>query len=872
MASDGTRRNLGWRGWWLAIGSLCVIALAAGGCVSPLQEAPEAGGEPGLEPPPPPLPPEELEGQWLAIPGENMGGQNMAGANLSGANLSGANLGGPNLGGQNLAGSNLVGSNLSGTNVGGNNLAGSNLAGSNLAGSNLSGSNLAGAKMTGKILGGTTLNGSSVAGTNLSGNSITGTNLSATTLTGTTTGSNIHKLSGGATGMLYSGEDVWSPKSAQCIVVGIGSTAFPKLLAQQSSNAKISVALGMLPWGFASTSGGAMTMRAWEAVVWGDRTYCVFLMASPMNATWPGVAGFVKAVFRWNAPPSQTVEISGIEASTPSDPAVYTGVLSYTGMMNSGAAWRGGNVADSTFIAGELAFATATTNNQTVLVDFSSWIQKKDKTPLVLGNVQPTNKPTYAEALYIALDNGDGTVSIILDDAAGTASAMPPGMIDSVVDLNAAYLAYANGSGSKPVPRRCGGALFLATWFGEPVPAGKCDDGLSWAPGFCMKGADDWSTVSGTTAPMNSYMQLVKSGGSYQRALMVDGVCGALKPVLSETYVHMWDRNYDLTGPCVPESDATFCSRLSKNCGSVTDADNCGTMRTVASCGGCTAPEACGGSGQPNVCALKSVSYEGEASANTFSGQAVGYTCAEAFSKFGFGSDPQTAAGACSGGTKVRFLGNNSSNYVTVNNVYAPAAGTYKMTVYAYSADVNPRTFYISANGGSAKTISMSSPGWQVQSALDTTVTLKAGNNSIKFYNNSAWGPDLDRIVVYDNTGSSPPPPPSGTCSLSITGNSYNGTDWWGTMTFRNGGTSSVSSYKVEFDVPSGHHCTNDAVPSGATLSPLTGSGSSAYTSSNHCVFTWTSSALGAGSSKTFNYSADTQNLSAAANPRVTCL
>jgi hypothetical protein len=64
----------------------------------------------------------------------------------------------------------------------------------------------------------------------------------------------------------------------------------------------------------------------------------------------------------------------------------------------------------------------------------------------------------------------------------------------------------------------------------------------------------------------------------------------------------------------------------------------------------------------------------------------------------------------------------------------------------------------------------------------------------------------------------------------------------------------------VEFDVPSGKHCTNepDSVPSGATLSPLTGSGSSAHTLSNHYVFTWnTSTVLASGVLKTFNDSTD---------------
>src|SRR5438094_679061 len=85
------------------------------------------------------------------------------------------------------------------------------------------------------------------------------------------TGENIHSL-GSANGMLYSGEDVWLPKTGQCVVMGIGSTAFPKLLAQQGVDAKISVALGKLPWGFASNAGGPIALNAWEAVVWGDKT------------------------------------------------------------------------------------------------------------------------------------------------------------------------------------------------------------------------------------------------------------------------------------------------------------------------------------------------------------------------------------------------------------------------------------------------------------------------------------------------------------------------------------------------------------------------------------------------------------------------
>src|SRR5689334_19212713 len=204
---------------------------------------------------------EESVGQQSStLVGDNLAGTNLGGINLAGTNLAGTNLGGPNLGGTNLAGTNLAGTNLAGTNLGGNNLGGNNLAGTNLAGTNLAGTNLAGTNLAGTNLAGTNLAGTNHAGTNLAGNNLAGTNLAGTNLAGTNSGYNIHGLGGGAEGMLYSGEDEWLPKTGQCIVLGIGSTAFAKLLAQQSANAKISVALGKLPWGFAKTNGGALTL------------------------------------------------------------------------------------------------------------------------------------------------------------------------------------------------------------------------------------------------------------------------------------------------------------------------------------------------------------------------------------------------------------------------------------------------------------------------------------------------------------------------------------------------------------------------------------------------------------------------------------
>jgi hypothetical protein len=51
--------------------------------------------------------------------------------------------------------------------------------------------------------------------------------------------------------------------------------------------------------------------------------------------------------------------------------------------------------------------------------------------------------------------------------------------------------------------------------------------------------------------------------------------------------------NQNCTSPCVSESNAAFCSRLNKSCGSVTSKDNCGISRTLNSCGACSGQTTC---------------------------------------------------------------------------------------------------------------------------------------------------------------------------------------------------------------------------------------------------------------------------------------
>jgi alpha-L-fucosidase len=120
---------------------------------------------------------------------------------------------------------------------------------------------------------------------------------------------------------------------------------------------------------------------------------------------------------------------------------------------------------------------------------------------------------------------------------------------------------------------------------------------------------------------------------------------------------------------------------------------------------------------------------EAEASGNTLSGAAAVTSCP-----------------ACSGGAKVRFIGNNSSNSVTLNNVTAAAAGDHALTI---TCEVNgTRTFDLSVNGGATVAVDCTGTDFNTPVTASVTVPLNAGSNSIKFFNTSAYAPDLDAVTV----------------------------------------------------------------------------------------------------------------------------
>ena len=125
------------------------------------------------------------------------------------------------------------------------------------------------------------------------------------------------------------------------------------------------------------------------------------------------------------------------------------------------------------------------------------------------------------------------------------------------------------------------------------------------------------------------------------------------------------------------------------------------------------------------------VSYEAEATGNTFGGTAAAGTCS-----------------GCSGGKRVRFIGSNASNSLTINKIASTTAGTRTLAIYPVVSGT--RSFSISVNGGAAKTFTVSGTTWNgPTSPVTTSVTLQAGsNNTVKIFNNTANAPDMDRVTV----------------------------------------------------------------------------------------------------------------------------
>jgi hypothetical protein len=126
--------------------------------------------------------------------------------------------------------------------------------------------------------------------------------------------------------------------------------------------------------------------------------------------------------------------------------------------------------------------------------------------------------------------------------------------------------------------------------------------------------------------------------------------------------------------------------------------------------------------------------YEAESASNTLAGGARVANCS-----------------ACSGGKKVGHVGNNAGT-LRFNGVSAAAAGSAILTITYASGSARNAT--LSVNGGAGQSIAFTSTGsFNTPGTKTVTVTLNAGNNTLKFSNASGWAPDFDKVTVETSGG-----------------------------------------------------------------------------------------------------------------------
>lgn len=101
--------------------------------------------------------------------------------------------------------------------------------------------------------------------------------------------------------------------------------------------------------------------------------------------------------------------------------------------------------------------------------------------------------------------------------------------------------------------------------------------------------------------------------------------------------------------------------------------------------------------------------------------------------------------GTCSGGRKVGDLGGDNQSYFTYD-VNAEDAGTYNLNFTFISGD--PRSIFISINNGPATEVQCESANWETTADTELEVTLNSGNNTIRFFNNIGFAPDIDKFSL----------------------------------------------------------------------------------------------------------------------------
>jgi len=205
------------------------------------------------------------------------------------------------------------------------------------------------------------------------------------------------------------------------------------------------------------------------------------------------------------------------------------------------------------------------------------------------------------------------------------------------------------------------------------------------------------------------------------------------------------------------------------------------------------------------------------------------------------GSAAPASCSACSGSTKVGFIGGASQ--VIFNNISVSKKGIYRMEIAAMTQ--GPRTLEYSVNGSPAASLNMGGGSFQLPQSSTVPIVLIAGNNTIEFLNPSGYGADLDRIVI---SGDGKEPAPTFTTyeaegaqlagtagfnySTRASGGAYVGSFGAGpanTITFNNVTAAAAGTYQLEIDYVTDGPRTVYVSINGATPLQLTFNGNNWY-------------------------------------------
>jgi hypothetical protein len=122
--------------------------------------------------------------------------------------------------------------------------------------------------------------------------------------------------------------------------------------------------------------------------------------------------------------------------------------------------------------------------------------------------------------------------------------------------------------------------------------------------------------------------------------------------------------------------------------------------------------------------------YEAESPANTRPGTRL-FTC-----------------GGCSGDRKVGDIGKGMGT-LQFNGVTATRAGQVVLTIAYVNGDSTSRTAKLSVNGATGISLTFGrTGGWSTVGIVVVTITVRAGANTLKFYNTTGPAPDFDRIMI----------------------------------------------------------------------------------------------------------------------------